>query len=224
MSRRISKDGLEKIKEWEGFRAVAYEDISGKLTIGYGHTSAAGGPVVKQGQVVTQETAEKLLKEDIRNAEIVVDGAVKVPLTDSQFAALVSFQFNTGGLVGSHLLKKLNKGHYDAVPGELARWIFSTNPKTGKKEKSQGLINRRALEAGLWAQGASVVAPNTVDVTPAQPPVSLKETVTWGAGVAASAGAVMDGNGPIQWVLAGVVAVCFAIGVYLFIKNRLVPH
>jgi lysozyme len=60
---------------------------------------------------------------------------------------LVSFDFNTGALHKSTLLKKPNTGDYDAVP-----------------KKSKGLVNRRSAEAGLWAK-AEFVASNTVAVT-----------------------------------------------------------
>ena len=34
---KISKNGIEFIKQWEGFRTKPYKDITGLLTIGYGH-------------------------------------------------------------------------------------------------------------------------------------------------------------------------------------------
>ena len=51
-----------------------------------------------------------------------------VALTDNQFGALVSFTYNVGiaAFLGSSLLRKLNVGHYDAVPAELARWATTT--------------------------------------------------------------------------------------------------
>jgi lysozyme len=77
---------------------------------------------------------------------------VNVPLTDNQFAVLVSFDFNTGALDKSTLLKKLNVGDHDAVPGELMKWV-----NAGGK-KSTGSVNRRSTEAGLWAKGAFVAS------------------------------------------------------------------
>ncbi|MGF7157598.1 GH24 family phage-related lysozyme (muramidase) [Bartonella heixiaziensis] len=40
--RKISKEGLELIKQWEGLRLEAYRDTACVWTIGYGHTSKAG--------------------------------------------------------------------------------------------------------------------------------------------------------------------------------------
>ncbi len=50
--RKISKEGLELIKQWEGLRLEAYRDTACVWTIGYGHTSNAGHPLVKKGITV----------------------------------------------------------------------------------------------------------------------------------------------------------------------------
>lgn len=102
--------------------------------------------------VITEEEAEQLLKDDLDRFERVVQDKVTVPLTDNQFAALVSFAFNvgTGAFQRSTLLRKLNAGGYDAVPEQLARWVHAGG------RRLQGLANRRAAEAGLWARGAYV--------------------------------------------------------------------
>lgn len=91
------------------------------MTIGYGHTSAAGAPTVTPTMVITEAKAEEILLSDLAMFEERVSRLAKVPLTDNQFAVLVSFDFNTGGLGKSTLLKKLNKGDYDAVPAELMK-------------------------------------------------------------------------------------------------------
>jgi len=70
--------------------------------------------------VIGDKAAERILQNDLAKFEARVEQLVKVPLTDNQFAVLVSFDFNTGALHKSTLLRKLNKGDYAAVPGELA--------------------------------------------------------------------------------------------------------
>ena len=123
MTRRINAAGLSLVKQWEGLKTTAYRDVAGVLTIGYGHTSAAGAPKVTPGMAIGDKDAERILKSDLAKFEARVERLVKVPLTDNQFAALVSFDFNTGALDKSTLLKKLNKGDYAAVPVELKRWF-----------------------------------------------------------------------------------------------------
>lgn len=235
MARKINQKGLDKLKLWEGLVLYAYDDadtstpkkrvkpgdkIKGTLTIGYGHTSATGTAVVP-GMEITEFQANQLLLRDLAPIERRVESLVKVPLTDNQFAALVSFDLNTGSLHESTLLKKLNKGDYDAVPGELAKWVKTTI--NGKKITSNGLVNRRALEAGLWASG-SEVAPAAAPATAVAAPIVTKENLTFGAGILASMAALFDGSGPVQWALGGVIAVSFLVGLTIMLNNRLRPR
>lgn len=162
MVRRINAAGLSHIMQWEGKRLVAYQDVAGIWTIGYGHTTAAGIPRVREGMRISDKEAEDILKKDLGKFEDRVSRLVKVPLTDNQFAVLVSFDFNTGALHKSTLLKKLNEGDYDAVPAELMKWVNAGGKRV------QGLVNRRAAEAGLWAKG-EFVSSNTVEAKKAVP-------------------------------------------------------
>lgn len=233
MTRRISAAGLSLIQQWEGLKLTAYRDVAGIWTIGYGHTSAAGSPQVKPGMTITKTEAERILLADLSKVEARVERLVKVPLSDNQFAVLASFDFNTGELHSSTLLKKLNKGDYSAVPGELARWVKATDPKTGKKVTVQGLVNRRAAEAGLWAKGA-FVSSNTVAATTTTDKTDV--VAIGGAGAAGIGGAV----GPIlpditqaivdqqdsltsgQWariIVGGVVLALTLWGIYRKIKS-----
>jgi lysozyme len=184
MARRINAAGLSLVKQWEGLKNTAYRDVAGVLTIGYGHTSAAGAPTVTPGMAIGDQEAERILKADLAKFEARVERFVKVPLTDNQFATLVSFDFNTGALDKSTLLKKLNKGDYAAVPVELMKWVNAGGKKV------QGLVNRRAAEAGLWAKG-DFVSSNYV---PAKTAANKTDVVTIGG-----AGAVGVGSsvGPI---------------------------
>jgi lysozyme len=147
---RTSAAGLALIKRFEGLRTAAYRDAAGILTIGYGHTSRAGAPLVREGMTITAREAEMILSRDVSAFEARVNKAVKVPLSQAQFDALVSFVFNTGRLEDTTLLKVLNRGDYAAVPAQLMRWT-----RAGGKVL-QGLVNRRAAEAAKWS---SVPAP-----------------------------------------------------------------
>jgi len=216
MTRRINAAGLSLVKQWEALRTTAYRDAVGVWTIGYGHTRAAGGPVVTAGLKITADEADVILRTDLSKFEARVDRLVKVALTDNQFAALVSFDFNTGALDKSTLLKKLNKGDYNAVPAELMKWV-----NAGGK-KLNGLVNRRSAEAGLWAKGA-FVSSNFVDATVTAPAVLTKENVSWGATILSTLSFAFTGAGPLQWALAAILVISFVIGGYLFLKKRINP-
>lgn len=162
MARRINAAGLSHIMQWEGKRLYSYQDVAGIWTIGYGHTSAAGLPKVREGMRISEKEAEDILRQDLSKFEARVESLVKVPVTDNQFAVLVSFDFNTGALHKSTLLKKLNARDYEAIPAELMKWVNAG----GKKVK--GLVNRRAAEAGLWVKG-EFVSSNTVEAKKSVP-------------------------------------------------------
>ena len=138
---KISLEGLSLIKKFEGCKLEAYKCSAGVWTIGYGHTTG-----VKEGDVCTQEEAEKLLRGDIFNFEEYVQDSVKVDLDQSQFDALVAWTFNLGpgNLRSSTMLKKLNNGEYESVPFEMRRW----NKAGGKT--LDGLIRRRQAESLLF--------------------------------------------------------------------------
>lgn len=213
--RHVNEAGIAILKQWEGLRLTAYQDVGGVWTIGYGHT----GPDVTEGLTITEAEAETLLRTDILEAEQAVSDLVKVDLTDNQFAALVSFVFNVGrgAFAKSTLLKRLNAGDYDAVPGELAKW----NRAGGKPVK--GLANRRAAEAGLWAKGAYVASAGPSTAQPEAPAAITKETVSWAVTLLSSMGAIFAGSGPVQYALGAVIVLGALVGGYLFIKQRMAP-
>jgi len=116
----------ELIKQHEGLRLKAYPDPGtggAPYTIGYGHTSG-----VKKGDTCTKEQAEHWLDEDILNASMIVERAVKVSLSNSQRDALVSLVFNIGGtaFMKSTLLRLLNMGDYIGAASQFDRWIHAS--------------------------------------------------------------------------------------------------
>ena len=143
----MSQAGLDALlKKFEGCKLKAYRCPANILTIGYGHTSAAGEPLVKEDMVITQDQAEQILKHDLVKYEKGVSDLVKVPLTQHQFDVLVDFAYNAGlgNLKTSTLLKRVNASDFDAVPTELMKWT-----KGGGKELP-GLVRRRRAEAEWW--------------------------------------------------------------------------
>ena len=137
----ISETGIQLIKKFEGCSLKAYKCPAGIWTIGYGHTSG-----VKEGQTITKAQAEDLLKQDLKQFEVVVNNLVNVSLNQNQFDALVSFCYNigTGNIKNSTLLKLLNKGDHKGAAEQFERWVYA-----GAK-KLNGLVKRRAAEKELF--------------------------------------------------------------------------
>ena len=138
---KVSNNGINLVKRFEGLELKAYRDSVGILTIGYGHTHA-----VKAGEIITGEQADAFLFEDLQVAELTVNTNVKVKLTQGQFDALVSFVFNlgSGNFVKSTLIKKLNAEDYAGAADEFGKWV-----NAGGK-KLPGLVKRRAAEREVF--------------------------------------------------------------------------
>ena len=134
---KTSQKGIDLIKKFEGCRLEAYRCPAGVWTIGYGHTKG-----VQNGLKITQAQAEEFLREDLRIYEQAVESCVKVPLSQNQFDALVSFCYNCGGeaLRTSTLLRLLNESKYSEAGEQFLRW----NKAGGKV--LVGLTRRREEE------------------------------------------------------------------------------
>jgi len=138
---KTGEKGLALIKHFEGLRLRAYQCSADVWTIGYGHTAG-----VRPGDVITPEQADAFLRGDVADAERAVGRFVRVPLTQCQFDALVSFTFNlgSGNLRTSTLLRLLNAGDYPGAAGQLLRWV-----NAGGK-RLPGLVRRREAEKALF--------------------------------------------------------------------------
>lgn len=224
MATQLPADFLAFSKQWEGFRDEAYPDPGSRdgtpWTIGYGQTEINGVPV-KKGDTITEPLASSLLQQRHERLATRILGVVKVPLSPYQLATLVSFADNVGwgdsrtpGFSTSTLLKKLNAGDYNAVPAQLARWVNNDG------EKMQGLVNRRAAEAGLWAKG-EFVASAPVTAKPGNPirDLATPENLTAGGGLLGGAAALAAGNGPVQWAFAGLLLIAALTIAFIVIRK-----
>lgn len=145
MTITIPQQAIDLIKQFEGFSATSYKCPAGVQTIGYG-TTRIKGKAVTAGQSCTKEEAEQYLRDDLQTFAQAIKRVVKVPLTDNQFSALLSFTYNlgVGALEGSTLLRRLNDGNYAAARNEFFKWV-----NAGGKPLP-GLVKRRAAEAALF--------------------------------------------------------------------------
>ncbi|MGP2833586.1 lysozyme [Serratia nevei] len=144
----ISKTGIDLIKKFEGCELKAYQDSVGVWTIGYGWTHPVNGRKVEAGMVITQETAESLLREGVKPFADGVSKLVTAPINQNQFDALVSFAYNLGlkSLKDSTLLKLLNAGNKKGAADEFLKWC-----RAGGKILN-GLVKRRTAERELFLQ------------------------------------------------------------------------
>lgn len=125
----------------EGTILRTYRDPIGIITACTGHVD----PTLKLGTTYTPAQCQEMLYVDLVKHANDLD-CVRVPLTDAQKVALLSFTFNVGArnFCGSTLVRKANAG---AQPlewcAELKRWTYAAG------KQLPGLVNRREAEYGL---------------------------------------------------------------------------
>lgn len=157
----VSQEGLRFIAEQEGTEYSLYNDPAGHCTIGTGHlvhTGNCDGSDPSEQEFlegITGDQALELLRADVAIAEEDVNSQVTVPLTQSQFDALVSFAYNLGGVNLATMLSDsgLNEGNYCSVPAELNRWVHGE--VNGEMQILPGLVTRRSAEGDLFRSGIS---------------------------------------------------------------------
>lgn len=146
----ISEKGKDLIKSFEGCRLKAYKAVNTEryFTIGWGHY----GSDVYEGQVISQEEADRLFDKDI---ERYIEAVRKAPLgftpNQNQFDALCSFCYNLGTAIMTDFTNKKE----DTVAEEMKLYVNSGGVRL------QGLINRRNKEIELF--NTPIVASSTVE-------------------------------------------------------------
>ena len=141
---RISEEGKDLIKLFEGVRLKAYKCSAGVPTIGYGTTYYPNGDKVKMGDVITLEQSRELFDDLIVRYERIVESKLKVDVKQNEFDALVSHTYNTGG--STTLFKLVNM----EAPKEKIKDWFTTKYITANGKRLQGLVNRRQKEWELY--------------------------------------------------------------------------
>lgn len=149
---RVSDKGLLEIAEHEGIVPAPYKDSVGVWTFGIGHTALSGNPPDPQemGSAMPATDAElrerimraiEIFRVDIRKFEDRVNTAIVQPLEQHEFDALVSFDFNTGGIYRAQLTKAINAGDPNAARHFMG-WL-----------KPPEIRKRRTAEMNLFKTG-----------------------------------------------------------------------
>jgi len=134
-----SPQGKQKLKGLEGFRGVAYQDIVGVWTLGYGFTHG-----INPGDVISVAEADARLDAELIPYEDAVSSVG--PATQNQFDAMVLLAWNIGitAFLNSSVAKAHRKADYQSAARAFGLWV-----KAGGKVIN-GLVRRRAEEAALY--------------------------------------------------------------------------
>lgn len=149
MTMKTSDAGLFALALHEGIVPGPYRDSVGVWTYGIGHTAAAGAPdpaKMPKGMPANLDAALRdvfaTFRRDVAKYEAGVNRAVKVPVTQAQFDALVSFHYNTGAIGKASLVKRLNAGDLAGAAAGFMAW-----------KKPAEIIARRKAEQAMFANG-----------------------------------------------------------------------
>jgi len=134
----IAVSGGYLVAPREGKVNSTYIDPVGILTVCYGNT----GKEAVKGKTYTDEQCLDQMADDLASHDKQMMNLVRVPLTDYQHAAFLSFTYNVGvgSFKSSTMLRKLNSKDYVGACNELVKWIYA------KGQKLNGLVNRRQDE------------------------------------------------------------------------------
>jgi lysozyme len=197
---KTSDNGRAFIEAFEGKFLHTYDDGTGVLTIGYGHTSAAGPPKVYGGQVITASECDAILAADLAAVERNVERLITVPITQAQFDALVSFDFNTGALGKSSITAKINTNNSQVAMSTLLQYDHAggrqmdglTRRRQAERLMFSGQVAQAMRLAGAHAATSDKPMPQTVDRAPTVilplppkpidvPPIKPKPVSGWAA-------------------------------------------
>jgi GH24 family phage-related lysozyme (muramidase) len=164
---------LPLVQEFEGCRLTAYPDPetgAEPWTIGWGSTSYVDGAPVKQGDRISQELADALLRGRLEDDWRRLRDCIPIykALSVNRQAALLSFTYNCGpawfGAQGFDTLSNaLKEGQLEAVPAALMLYVNPGGPSEA------GLRRRRKAEGALWtASPVQESPPSPERVTPSQ--------------------------------------------------------
>jgi len=151
---RVSERGIFALALHEGVVPAPYLDSVNVWTFGIGHTASAGGPdpaAMPRGNPVDMDAALMqafdVFRRDLARFEKRVSDAVKVPLKQHEFDALVSFDFNTGGIGRAKLTKHLNAGNRAAATNGFMGWLKPPEIK-GRREAEMRLFREGVYPGG----------------------------------------------------------------------------
>jgi lysozyme len=151
MARSINAAGVAIIRQAEGLRLTPYKDANGFWTVGYGHKILPEDNI-SPSDTITLERAEALFQADLaKNAQWLEDDLDDIEVTDNQFSALASLEYNIGSgrFENSTLLEDLDNGDLQKAADQFPVWRMAGG------EVQPGLVARRAAERALF------LTPNT---------------------------------------------------------------
>jgi lysozyme len=143
-----SKNCINLIKMFEGYKPKSYLCPASVVTIGWGSTMYTDGRKIKIGDTINEQQAEQMLMWELKNKSTAMHG---LTLNQNQFDSLLSFVYNLGigAFAKSTLRKKILLNPNDsAIKTEFMKWNKAR--VGGELMELKGLTRRREAEAELY--------------------------------------------------------------------------
>lgn len=152
---RTSDKGMVALAIKEGLVPAPYLDSVGVWTYGIGLAETSGiepnprnMPRGMPSNVdAAIDDAIRLFPRVLKKYEDAVNRAVKVPLAQHEFDALVSFHYNTGGIARAALTRHLNAGDRKAAADAFMGWLKPPEIR-GRREAEQRLFRDGVYPSG----------------------------------------------------------------------------
>lgn len=157
---RVSDRGLAFLAGHEGIVPYPYRDSTGVWTFGVGHTASAGPPDpagLQRGEGRPMAEVIEVFRRDLATFEARVGDAVRVALAPHEFDALVSFDFNTGGIYRAKLTAHLNRGDRRAAADAFMGWL---KPVEIKRRR---VAEQALFRSGRYGDGTASIYPADAD-------------------------------------------------------------
>ena len=162
-----SNQGIIEIISHEAIVTSPYKDQKGIWTVGIGHTKYAGKPdPEKNKREFSLSEIKTIFQKDIKKFEERVSKAFNQKLTQEQFDAAVSFDFNTGGIHKAQWVKHLNDNDTQNAKIAFMKW-----------NKPKSIIKRRQKEFNLFFNGRYSENPTIIAY-----PATINGNVMWEKG------------------------------------------
>jgi lysozyme len=142
---QFNQKGLDLIKQFEGCKLAAYQDLKGIWTIGYGQT----GPDIVEGLVWDQRQCDIALDDHCVKLGAAIENLIEPYVTNNEFSAMVCLAYNIGigAFGGSTLLRLFNAHNTKGASDQFLVWDKVNG------ETVAGLLRRRQAEQALFNEG-----------------------------------------------------------------------
>jgi GH24 family phage-related lysozyme (muramidase) len=162
----------------------SYQDTRGLWTIGWGNRYLIDGSEVNENTTLLKSEADALLEQKV-NVDFapVIRKALKAPVTQSMFDAMVSIAYNTGqyGFAKSDVIAAVNSGEYQTAASLIAVHKTNGGKLSARRQREKALFEKNGFPrkdmSGVDATVAEIVTPPDATENPVVTPLETDKPI-----------------------------------------------